>query len=289
MKIIKKASAMLVAMCLVFGMFVATASAQDVIKINFQPESSEVPEGYLPDYGLVYGDRGNGYEYGWVEWDHTQLARAYPQAEKDPVLATLNQMGENTSWEIALPNGTYELTVCLYDPGYPTQNKGKLLLTAEDVVVIQNEEKSSPVGTVWTNPYENPPVYKTVTVQVKDGKLTLKSNDSAHKNIKLNNIEIKTISVDQASPAPSANTGSNTDSNSSSNTGTNTGSTSGSTSSSGSSSNSGGSATTGVVPSMPKTGMGGTSASNNTAVYAVLALAAVAVGAGIVLRKRVSE
>lgn len=273
MKIIKKASTLLVAMCLVFGMFVATASAQDEIKINFQPESAPVPDGWLADFGHTYGDRGNGYEYGWVEWDHIKLARNYAGAEKDPVLATLNQMGTDVTWEIALPNGTYELTVCLYDPGYPTQNKGKLLLTAEDVVVLQNEQKESPVGTVWTNPYENAPVYKTVTVQVKDGKLSLKSNDSDHKNIKLNHIIIKTISVDQASPAPSANTGSSTGS-------SNSGSTGGS-------SNSGGS--TGVVPSMPKTGMGGTSASNNTAIYAVVALAAVAVGAGIVLRKRVSE
>lgn len=38
---------------------------QDVVKINFQREGAEVPEGYLPDTGLVFGDRGNGFSYGW--------------------------------------------------------------------------------------------------------------------------------------------------------------------------------------------------------------------------------
>jgi hypothetical protein len=35
------------------------------IKINFQPAAAAVPSGYVADTGVVYGDCGNGYSYGW--------------------------------------------------------------------------------------------------------------------------------------------------------------------------------------------------------------------------------
>ncbi|MHC4518381.1 MAG: hypothetical protein ACYTAS_07320, partial [Planctomycetota bacterium] len=37
------------------------------VNINFQKEGGDLVEGYLPDYGEVYGDRGNGFSYGWNE------------------------------------------------------------------------------------------------------------------------------------------------------------------------------------------------------------------------------
>lgn len=36
-----------------------------LVKINFQPFGPTIPEDYLPDYGMLYADRGNGYTYGW--------------------------------------------------------------------------------------------------------------------------------------------------------------------------------------------------------------------------------
>src|SRR5207244_7134905 len=33
--------------------------------INFQPTGVPVPAGYRADYGLAFGDRGNGFSYGW--------------------------------------------------------------------------------------------------------------------------------------------------------------------------------------------------------------------------------
>jgi len=49
---------------MVLGLSVGSASAQSV-KINFQLKGGPVPEGYLPDYGEVFADRGNGFSYGW--------------------------------------------------------------------------------------------------------------------------------------------------------------------------------------------------------------------------------
>ena len=51
----------LVSLVLVLG---AVSSAQTV-KINFQLQGAPVPAGYLPDYGQVFADRGNGWSYGW--------------------------------------------------------------------------------------------------------------------------------------------------------------------------------------------------------------------------------
>ena len=45
----------------------STLTAGEVIKINFQIAGADVPEGYLPDTGLEFGDRGNGYSYGWSQ------------------------------------------------------------------------------------------------------------------------------------------------------------------------------------------------------------------------------
>ncbi len=36
------------------------------VSINFQPDSSDRPTGYLADNGAAYADRGNGYSYGWM-------------------------------------------------------------------------------------------------------------------------------------------------------------------------------------------------------------------------------
>jgi hypothetical protein len=35
------------------------------VGVNFQPAGSAVPAGYVPDSGLTYANRGNGFTYGW--------------------------------------------------------------------------------------------------------------------------------------------------------------------------------------------------------------------------------
>ena len=42
-----------------------TGNPGDPIAINFQPPTMAVPEGYIKDSGALFGDRGNGYRYGW--------------------------------------------------------------------------------------------------------------------------------------------------------------------------------------------------------------------------------
>jgi hypothetical protein len=47
------------------GATVRVLSNRNPIKINFQPASAPVPNGYLVDSGAVFGARGNGQSYGW--------------------------------------------------------------------------------------------------------------------------------------------------------------------------------------------------------------------------------
>lgn len=170
----------------------AETGNDNVIRINFQTKQSQTPEGFLPDSGERFGDRGNGYTYGWTP-ANTGNARDYSLLEPDPKLATLNQFGSGIKWEIALPNGKYEVTVSIGDIKYPDEIKGKLLLYVEDVVLFQNEQ----VNGKWQHVKPNGQTYATNTVQVevKDGRLTLDPKDTATKNIKINYIEIKPLDV----------------------------------------------------------------------------------------------
>src|SRR5690625_2485868 len=176
------------ATCMLFS--ISVAADDRTIKISFQTKGSDTPEGFLADDGEAYADRGNGYTYGW---NHSNVgnARDYSLIESDPRLATLNQFGQGTWWEIEVPNGTYEVTVSIGDIRYPTEMKGKLLLLAEDEVLFENNNDSGRWSQV--KPIEDVYATSTVEVEVNDGKLTLDPKDSAHKNIKINYVEITSL------------------------------------------------------------------------------------------------
>lgn len=198
MKSFKRIPALVLALFLATSVLLAVsacaedASAGAAIKINFQTKHSQTPEGYLADNGDQYGDRGNGYTYGWSP-ENIGNARDYSLIEADVKLATLNQFGGGDLWEMALPNGKYEVTVGIGDIQYADQIKGKLLLFAEDAIVFENKQ----VDGKWEHVKPKGQTYasSTVQVEVKDGRLTLDPKDSANKNIKINYIEIVPLNV----------------------------------------------------------------------------------------------
>jgi hypothetical protein len=129
------------------------------IKINFQPRTVlAIPAGYLPDYGLVFGDRGNSYSYGWDQ-DITGNMRVRG-AGTDPY-KTLAQMQEGAArtWEIALPIGVYNLFLACGDPSYNDQIN---TLDVEGVIVTDLNGRS------YLDEYPD------VKVIVTDGRLTIK-------------------------------------------------------------------------------------------------------------------
>jgi hypothetical protein len=141
----------------------SVVSSAQTVKINFQLQGAPVPAGYLPDYGQVFADRGNGWSYGW-SMDVTGASRDRNNANaRDQRYDTLIhfQLAGTTpdkTWEIALQNGTYDLFLVFGDPS-----------NADSINTVDVE------GTVVTDP-DGPDSYDeyTLTVTVRDGRLTIK-------------------------------------------------------------------------------------------------------------------
>ena len=101
----------------VLALTAGLASAQSV-KINFQQPASETPEGYLPDISEVFGDRGNGFSYGWGAAFNETRDRGSANAP-DQRYDTLNHLqkgGARQVWEIALEKAIYTIFLVCVNP-----------------------------------------------------------------------------------------------------------------------------------------------------------------------------
>jgi hypothetical protein len=159
---------------LVLTLIVDVANGQASVKVNFQSRtlgSGEVPEGYLPDYGDVFGDRGNGYSYGW------SVDKAASSRDRDSIHSpdqrydshnSLNMWNTGLgSWEIELPDATYDVYIVGGDPDYFDSTQSYIV---EGIEVL--DETPYPPGNPTT-----PDIDRfdecTVTVSVNDGRLTI--------------------------------------------------------------------------------------------------------------------
>ena len=142
-------------------------------KINFQPASAAVPSGYLADTGLVYGDRGNGYTYGWnTETSQTRDRNSAnsPDQRYDTLNSWYNGANDaaNGIWEIAVPNGTYSVHVVAGDADY---YDSVFKINVEGVLTVNGTPTST---TRW--------IEGTQTVTVNDGKLTVSRATGSYNN-----------------------------------------------------------------------------------------------------------
>ncbi|MEL6147992.1 MAG: choice-of-anchor D domain-containing protein, partial [Chloroflexota bacterium] len=183
---------------LVTGVFYTQAQSTS-IKINFQ-DGGDAPTGYEADNGDAYGVRSNGETYGWRNADTDAPIDASGNARKRgsgsiTLTNTLMHLRYNECcsgnglnvpvyWEIALPNGTYNVTVSVGDSSNDTQPTVHIL-TAEGVVITD--------GSAGKTPAE----YPTQQVTVTDGALTLDQGTGGF-NTKINYVEIDF--VDAAPP-----------------------------------------------------------------------------------------
>jgi hypothetical protein len=171
------------------------------VKINFQPEQKpgnpsnvsqpwvtvEVPAGYQPDFGLLYGNRQNGYIYGWDD-DTVRFSAADRDSinSADQVHDTLIPMYDvpGRRWEIAVPNGLYSVKIV---SGDPTTTNDQYKIDIEGTLAINGNQTT---GARWL---EN-----TVTVNVTDGHLTLtNATGNVNKN-KVCSLEINQVNDTQA-------------------------------------------------------------------------------------------
>ena len=89
------------------------------IKVNFQPaDSGPTAPGYLIDTGLVFGNRGNGLQYGWNADNTANTRRRSVNSDvKSDTLIHMQRNGTFT-WEYALPNGTYDVLLAAGDASF---------------------------------------------------------------------------------------------------------------------------------------------------------------------------
>jgi glucose/arabinose dehydrogenase/regulation of enolase protein 1 (concanavalin A-like superfamily) len=153
------------------------------VKVNFQTNTSPLVPGYLPDYGFVYASRGNGYIYGW-DVDNAPHSRYRNSGNSyDLRYDTFNHLqkpGGGTTWEIALPNGTYQVRMV---SGDATATDGNFQLNAEGVLIVSGTPSSA---ARWLEGIG--------TVTVSDGRLTV-GNASGSVNNKICFIEITSLAA----------------------------------------------------------------------------------------------
>jgi len=134
------------------------------LRINFQSNGAAIPAGYYPDYGAAFGDRGNGWSYGW-DVDNTANARDRNNAgaqdqryDTNNNFHLINVDQVDRIWEVALPNGTYSVSIVCGDVSYTDQ---------VNTLDVEGRVVEDPDG------YDNYDQYG-VNVEVTDGRLTIK-------------------------------------------------------------------------------------------------------------------
>ncbi|MHC4628749.1 MAG: fibronectin type III domain-containing protein, partial [Planctomycetota bacterium] len=114
----------LVSLALVLGLgLIAGMAGASEIKINFQAAGAPIPDGYLPDYGELFGDRGNGWSYGWSQdMSDSTRDRNSGNAPDQRYDTLIHFFARGAVWEIELPNGTYNLFLVCGDPSNADSN-----------------------------------------------------------------------------------------------------------------------------------------------------------------------
>lgn len=190
-----------------------SAAAPIALKVNFQDAATPVPPGYVRDFGQPYGPRtapgqGSGLTYGWVApGTHTprdlSAGGTTPgngrrrNLDSDPRLDTLMHMQANDvpgfngtplpgTWEVALPNGSYTVTVAVGDPfvgGTPESHT----INVEGTNAINHFVSTGAAGASTRHKTAS------VTVTVANGLLTLDASGGT--NTKIDYVDIAATAV----------------------------------------------------------------------------------------------
>lgn len=147
--------------------------AGDTYLVNFQNNEATTPTGYMRDTGELFGDRGDGFNYGWSS-DHTDQARER-SIELDQRLDTLIHIEAGQDWEFELPNGLYEVTVAIGDP---SNDDGVHTINVEDVNYWNGEPDVADA------------LIQTQQVTVSDDRLTIDAGAAADKATRIDFVHI---------------------------------------------------------------------------------------------------
>jgi hypothetical protein len=149
---------------------------------NFTGKGSAPITGFTNDHGLPY-DEGTG--HGWLRdiSGHHRRRRALPEAHRDTFLFTRT----TDTWECAVPNGRWTVTVCVGDSGH--EQPGQFVWLEDRPLVVDVFTESGVFHEA------------TTTVEVTDGRLSVRiGRGEAGSNTCLNWILIR-----QESRSPEGN------------------------------------------------------------------------------------
>jgi hypothetical protein len=134
------------------------AAAFDM-SISFQKATdSAPPEGFIIDKGGSFDSSSSG--YGWTVAPSSSGLRDRNNTQSpDQAYDTFIHVKPNAVWELEVPNGNYNVTICVGDPSYP---QGLHVVQAEGTSVINGTLSKD---TLWLE--------QTVNVRVDDGRLTI--------------------------------------------------------------------------------------------------------------------
>lgn len=158
---------------------VSTTTNFEIIKVNFQSDDAETPAGFLADKGEVFGDRNNGYQYGW-DRNNSHNAISLKRSSNELQVGTFIHMRRNGlyTWEIAIPNGVYEVNILMGDESCNNQ-LNHIKIEDTEIQDVDGRDYFDQINAV---------------VEVRDGKLTLASLSGSIKP-KINYIEISTTDI----------------------------------------------------------------------------------------------
>jgi uncharacterized repeat protein (TIGR01451 family) len=149
--------------------------------VNFQLGTAPIPPGYLKDIGDLYGDRTNGFFYGWATLGGTNInvdARwrnnaSSPDLRYDTFIhmmkgTTLTNPALSAWWEMEIPNGFYSVRIV---SGESDNFDGVYQFDVEGALTSAYTPTS---GARWGD--------TTINVGVSDGRLTIRSGPLANNN-----------------------------------------------------------------------------------------------------------
>lgn len=185
-----------------FDDFTATSLSVPVsqsININFQPASAAIPSGYIADTGLPFDPTR---KFGWISPTtrqplDLQANMRLRTGSGDVKQLSLVQMQATTSpqvpgtWEYAVTNGFYRVTISAGDYGYYDSNNQ---INIEGVPAIADFSQSS------ANKFR----IATATVQVTDGKLTIDATGGVNSKLNYLTFTPATPVTDDTLPVASA-------------------------------------------------------------------------------------
>lgn len=177
---------------------IATTNTPNVgsINVNFQSGgnasagtlNTPTPPGYLGDIGDLFGDRTNGYFYGWTTVGGTNIVRdarwrsnpISPDVRYDTFLhlmkssPNVDNPATGAYWEIQVPNGPYRVRIVAGDSDNASATQDRFQFDVEGVLTDAYVPNATPPIAHWAD--------FTVSVAVSDGRLTIKCGPLALNN-----------------------------------------------------------------------------------------------------------